>query len=65
MKKIEISTAESINGGDRWANYLASCGIAVSVLEASFFGGPILFGAVASYVATCALLAPIYAASRH
>jgi hypothetical protein len=37
MKKIEINNLELTNGGGNgWAYYAASCGIAVSLLEASF-----------------------------
>ena len=63
MKKIEINQIANLHGGG-WTAYLYSCGVATLFLEASFLGGPVIFGATATYVATCALLGSIYGASK-
>ena len=65
MKKIEINNLELTNGGGNgWAYYAASCGIAVSLLESSFLAGPAVFTATAMFTSTCMLILPLYAASK-
>ncbi len=65
MKRLEIEQMEVVSGGGGWTTYAYSCGAATALLEVSFLGGPAIFGANAIYVATCALLLPIYGASSH
>ena len=65
MKKLELSQMEEVQGGaSGWSYYAASCGAATAFLEASWLGGPAIFGANAIYVSTCALLLPIAGASH-
>jgi hypothetical protein len=52
-------------GGNGWKYYFASCGLAVSLLEVSFLGGPATLLGTAAYASTCALLGSIYGASSH
>ena len=64
MKKLQINQIEKLHGGG-WAAYAYSCGAAAALLELSFLGGPVIFGANAIYVATCASLLALYGASSH
>lgn len=66
MKRIESTNLVEIKGGaSAWTYYLVSCGIATSLLEASFLAGPAVGILNASYVSSCALLGGLYGVSSH
>ena len=60
-----------VNGGasekkaSGWDYYSISCGVSLSILNASFLAGPVVFGANAIYLATCGLIITIAKASGY